>query len=298
MKIDRRNEKGFTFVELGIAAVIIGLIMAGILQGYKMLESAKVVKAIKNVEAYRVATSSFYDVYKFQPGDLPKAHEKIPGCPNHYDSYCNTIYLGNEAGNGAVGYVNWEIVRFQSYPLGEAQPEDNNTYLAEYAETILFWYELEQAGYLEGVVTDYGVKASSTEKGEFGESLPASPIGGGYWIGNSSGVGPTNTFWGRPESVGSFPQLGTIIVTVSKMQPVDYYSSQYEPALIYKTSNIQPLKPYMAARMDRKLDDGLPSSGLVQAYGVEDVCYAGDAPYIYGEAADSYDCGLIISIYE
>jgi len=305
MEYCTKNKKcsAYTLVEMSIVLVIVAVILGMTLYGSKMIENARVVKAIKDIESFRAATSSFFDMYKYLPGDLPKAHEKIPGCPAVASSYCNTLLIGNYAGDQVVGYVNWEIVRYQSYPLGGNQPKDkydagsDSTYLGQYAETVLFWYELEQAGFIDGVVTDFGVKGVNSN-GEFGESLPASPISGGYWIGSLTGVGPVNAIWGRPDEVGSFPPLGVVIVAVSKLQPYDFYYGTVNGSKIYNSEGIQALKPSFAARMDRKLDDGLPSSGLVHAFGETSSCYAGDVPYIYKEAVDSYDCGLIISLYE
>jgi len=51
--------------------------------------------------------------------------------------------------------------------------------------------------------------------------------------------------------------------------------------------------------MDRKLDDGLPSSRTIQAYGDGSFCYyTNDRDYIYDEAVGMEGCGLYIKLRE
>lgn len=288
------SAKGFTLVEMALVVFAIAIMMGGILQGYKMLENARLLREIKNIESFRTATEMFVGAYKQLPGDLQEAHLKLPGCEF---PYCNTANAGVYAGDWAVGEPVWDLMVFQYYELQSRKPVDGlySFFISYYAETILFWYELELTGLLS-VVTDEGVKLNYGEAG-FGKSLPASLINGGYWVGYSDGYTSDRDKLGMPMSL---PQLGTIVITVSKENPIDYYYQNMGIAMetVLRTANIQPLKPYQAAQIDRKIDDGLPGSGKIYAYGYQNSCYGEDAPYSYKENVDSKDCGLIISIYK
>ncbi len=62
------------------------------------------------------------------------------------------------------------------------------------------------------------------------------------------------------------------------------------------TPGMQPMTPSMAARIDRKMDDGAPATGFVQAYGVMSSCFISDTALQYDESITSRDCGLVFSL--
>lgn len=62
------------------------------------------------------------------------------------------------------------------------------------------------------------------------------------------------------------------------------------------TPGLQPMTPGMAARIDRKMDDGAPATGFVQAYGVMSSCFISDTLLQYDESIISRDCGLVFSL--
>ena len=69
MKPKKRNEAGFTLVEIAIVMVIIGLLIGGILKGQAMIQNAKVKRVVKQADELRAAVMSFYDKYGVYPGD-------------------------------------------------------------------------------------------------------------------------------------------------------------------------------------------------------------------------------------
>ena len=70
----KKNQSGFTLVEIAIVLVIIGLLMGGVLKGKEMINSAKVKKTIKMAGELRAATMTFYDKYGMYPGDENKTN--------------------------------------------------------------------------------------------------------------------------------------------------------------------------------------------------------------------------------
>lgn len=72
----RRNQKGFTLVEIAIVLVIIGLLIGGVLKGQAMIQNAKVKRVVKQGDEIRAAVMSFYDKYSLFPGD--EANPNLP----------------------------------------------------------------------------------------------------------------------------------------------------------------------------------------------------------------------------
>jgi len=288
------KQKGFTLVELAIVLVIVGLLIGGILKGQQMLQNSRITATVAELNGFEAATTNFRDAYGELPGDLLNPETRIPSCTAcFFDKTANTL------GNNRVGYVDWDYVYVQTIPLKAKGKSSSNAYKdsncalstgtcdATFAETVLFWYELQQAG-LMSAVTDEGINDSSmtTSTMTFGGTMPSAIVGGGFWVGNSSGTGPNDSNMGRSSaSTSTFDILGTILVVVAK--------PDQSPSNL---AGIQAFTPAVAAAIDRKYDDGAPDSGLVHAYGVPTSCYSGTNNNIYAEGIESKDCGLIIRI--
>jgi hypothetical protein len=113
---------------------------------------------------------------------------------------------------------------------------------------------------------------------EFGVTAPSVPAGGGLiaGYGGSPGIkGPGSLQTGTGVS-------GLILVEV--MDP---------KAALATTAGALPLIPQRAGQIDRKMDDGYPGAGYVQAYGVGASCFTSAAANTYADSVRSKDCGLI-----
>ena len=69
----RKNEQGFTLVELSIVLVIIGLIVGGILIGQDMINASKSRATVAQIEKYNAAVNTFNEKFGGIPGDYEKA---------------------------------------------------------------------------------------------------------------------------------------------------------------------------------------------------------------------------------
>ncbi len=70
----KKDQAGFTLVELAIVLVIIGLLIGGVLKGQSMIQNAKVKRVVKQADEFRAAVMTFFDKYGAFPGD-----ESLPG---------------------------------------------------------------------------------------------------------------------------------------------------------------------------------------------------------------------------
>ncbi len=107
----KKQQSGFTLVEIAIVLVIIGLLLGGILKGQEMITNAKVRNLADQGNAIKAAYFAFQDRYRALPGDYSAATTNIKGATND----------GN--GNGLV---------------------------STNAERGLFWQHLAAAGFITG----------------------------------------------------------------------------------------------------------------------------------------------------
>lgn len=91
MKSYSQRSRGFTLVEIAIVLVIIGFLLAGILNAQSVLRNARTKDTIKAVNDMAGAAQQFHDRYGSWPGALQNAGTMIPGVP----ASC----VGNATGN-------------------------------------------------------------------------------------------------------------------------------------------------------------------------------------------------------
>jgi len=262
--------KGFTLVELAIVMTIIGLLIGGILKGQELMMNARVTATIAQIKSYDAAVSTFRDTYAAFPGDIAAAVTRIPNC----NVNCNAPSAS--AGDGIIGSINWESTGYlpQLPATGMTNPPS-----ARGDETELFWMQLLNANLITGVSTD---ALNAVKTPEWGITHPAAKIDGGFVVGYGDGSVPINS--PQPNGTGV---AGTVIVLQK--------SPNTRPTPTVDGS--MPLTPGYAAQIDRKIDDGVPATGYVQAYGKQTSCFmpAGGS-YNYNESVTQKDCGLLIRI--
>jgi prepilin-type N-terminal cleavage/methylation domain-containing protein len=65
----KNSQSGFTLVEIAIVLVIIGLLLGGVLKGTELIESAKVKRAVSEINGITAAFYAYQDRFKQLPGD-------------------------------------------------------------------------------------------------------------------------------------------------------------------------------------------------------------------------------------
>lgn len=271
---DHKPDNGFTLVELAISIMIIGLLIGGILQAQSMVVNSKATAVIAQIRGYQAAVSTFKDVNSAWPGDLATAAARIPGCNQN----CTPFVTGRS--NDIVGTGNWA----ETWDT-QTSANPNIPAASENDETTLFWVHLLLSGLIGGV-NDKMLHAEQPVPTAWGETHPASPIGGGYIIGYGNGTRLPGDL-APPPSPGS-PAAGPngMILLIVSTPRMGGDTEMVETGL-------QPMTASMAGRIDDKIDDGLPSSGHVMAYGNSDSCFGGDGtnPF-YNGSINASDCGL------
>lgn len=74
----KRQQSGFTLVEIAIVLVIIGLLLGGILKGQEMITSAKVRNLADQSNSVKAAFFAFQDRFRAIPGDYLTALANLP----------------------------------------------------------------------------------------------------------------------------------------------------------------------------------------------------------------------------
>ena len=134
------NERGFSLVEAAIVLIVIGIILAAVLQGRSLIESAEYKSFGQQVREYRGAFHNFRDRYNALPGDFADASERLESSQPD----------GN--GNGLIGDSS-----DGDWP-GCSDPDD---------EPCMAWQHLRAAGMLGGNPDTEG-----------GQAAPEHPFGG------------------------------------------------------------------------------------------------------------------------
>lgn len=163
--------RGFTLVELAIVMTIIGLIIGGILKGQEFIENAKNLSTIAQVESYRAAVNTFYDIHNQSPGDMGLAQTRLEGCTA-------AMLCLNGNGDGIIG-VN-------ALPINQWYYEDQS---AINAENTQFWRHL----LANRLISDISFSSATLQ---WGNSHPfAKTLTGGFHV--SRGAGPAAGQQGR-----------------------------------------------------------------------------------------------------
>jgi prepilin-type N-terminal cleavage/methylation domain-containing protein len=135
----KKQQSGFTLIEIAIVLVIIGLLLGGILKGQELITAARVRNIISNQDGIKAAYFGFLDRYRALPGDYASAQANIPGCSGCQNGNGN----GQITANGVAG--------------------------ADHHEYISAWEHLAKAGFITGNYVYNATESTST--------TPSNPYG-------------------------------------------------------------------------------------------------------------------------
>lgn len=152
----RRNQSGFTLIEIAIVLVIIGLLLGGVLKGQELINSAKVKNFAQDFKSVPLFIYGYQDKYKRLPGDDNGAVARFGA----------TTTDGN--GNGTIA------------------GNFNSTTLTD--ESVRFWQHVRMAGLAAGA-TDFSTLANAglptnADGGRLGIQMatPITNMTGSYFV--------------------------------------------------------------------------------------------------------------------
>lgn len=147
----KRNQGGFTLVEIAIVLVIIGLLLGGVLKGQELINSAKVKNMASDFRNVQVMIYGYQDKYRKMPGDDDGAIARFT--PN-----LTANHQGN--GNGVI-QGDWN----ETDPAAASNAN----------ESVLVWEHLRRANLASGS-TDFADQAAAVK------ALPTNSEGGRFGI--------------------------------------------------------------------------------------------------------------------
>ena len=257
-----KKQNGFTLVELAIVLMIIGLLIGGILRGQELMENARVSTTVQQITAYQGAKNTFQDAYSQLPGDIVTATSRIPGCTS--DNAC--INGNGDAIIGAGGDIQvW-----------------TNVASAINTENTQFWKHLALAHLISGITP-------SATTPDWGSSHPVAKIGGGFFMRFSN-------------SAGGMYNGSMVSATSSHFLVLRNGISGDWTCGGGTSTGTCVISPRHGAQIDRKMDDGIATTGDVLAISANWANGCGSAnsgpngPSGYAEALEDKACDMMFKL--
>ncbi len=283
------KKTGFTLMEISIVLAIIALLMGAIVIGRDMIQNAKRSSLIQDAERIRSAILSFKQQYGYYPGDLPNATtfwganttpaacDTAGNTSNNATSTTRTEATCDGRGNGVIGMYWLDATLF---------PSAVNIDLRELREKFTMWQHLANAGYVEGMYSGYSSSAASNDAISPGVNVPKTRY--------NELAGFTLEYWNTVntslDTTRNWPVAGKI----------GHLFSWSNPATGIGTSPM--ISTEDAYAIDNKIDDGLPYTGKIFAFGnnAQGVTYGVDLCVVssaYNVASPKLPCAQYFRLF-
>ena len=135
--ISQGRQSGFTLIEIAIVLVIIGVLIAAVLQAQEMINSAKVKNLANDFRQVPVYIYGYLDKFKTLPGDDPRVVANISGTlattPAGVQGNSEINGLWNSSTSTDESFLFWQHVRLAGLSAGPANIADP-TYIPRNAD--------------------------------------------------------------------------------------------------------------------------------------------------------------------
>jgi prepilin-type N-terminal cleavage/methylation domain-containing protein len=226
-KSNKSNKnQGFSLVELSIVLLIIGLLVSGVMVGQDMIRAAELRSITTDKDRIQTAVNIFQNKYDALPGDISNA-----------TGFWGTMTGGggcSATGAGATTAVGTQTCNGNGNGMIEPTHMSGMPAINSNIEFVLFWQHLSSSGLIDG---RYSGIFNGTW-GSDGQELKAK-IDNSFWIVSGYFNIPISETWIFEGNHGHI---------------LTFYKDE---------NNGLMLNPTETWTIDKKIDDGLPGTGLI-----------------------------------
>jgi len=157
----KKQQLGFTLIELAIVLVIIGLLLGGVLKGQELINSAKVKSMATDFKNIQVYLYGYQDKFKALPGDDRAASTHLAGAANATtggtpgDAVIQGLYFPVNADGGRIG-IQSVATLVAVTPISSAEPAGLSGAYAICSEGVLGKYAKQLDSTMDDGVGDTG----------------------------------------------------------------------------------------------------------------------------------------------
>lgn len=220
------HRHAFTLIETIVALAVIALLVGSVVVGQRVLRQSQLQAVLSDYAKYSSAVNQFRQQYNGFPGDLLDAQD-FWGSNATYCTSSNNLTPGTCNGNG-------------------------NGQISGTTEPYRAWEQLVDAKYIEGSYSGVGTSdGSGNILATPGTNVPRARLANSGW---SFGYKPTTSSDNQryDQGLDNFLAFGAATTATSATNATDGYVT------------IGPvLTPEEAMQLDKKIDDGLPTTGRV-----------------------------------
>lgn len=120
--IRKINSGGFTLIEMALVLVLGGMLMTVVLKGQTMIESAKLLRVVNDLQSISVAYNTYSAMYNALPGDDGNSH----GWMNVDRGNNNGLIEGQSAIDGSEAHEAWQALRQSGLLIGNPDATSEN----------------------------------------------------------------------------------------------------------------------------------------------------------------------------